>query len=79
MKTMMGVDLGYQDSTTVVIVDKGNVRNPIKFMSLGAYLEFDEVVHKLALLAIKHEVELENIHIPRHPAVKHALKHRGLK
>ena len=79
MKTMIGVDLGYLDATTIVVVDNSNIKNPIRFSSLRARLEFDEVIDHVARLAIKHEVELENIHIPYHPAVKHALKHRGLK
>lgn len=76
---MIGVDLGYCDPTTVVLVDSSDLKNPIKFSSFGVGLEFDEVVFKIACMAIKYEVELKNIHIPRHPAVKHALKQRGLK
>lgn len=75
---MMGIDLGYRDETTVVIIDDGDIKDPIKFRSMR-HQHFEAFIHEIYNLALKYEIQLDDIHAPRHPEIRQELKKRGYK
>lgn len=70
---LVGVDFGYTDSTTVVIVDTEATGDKFKFHSIRRETEFHDVVIKVVELMKKYDVMPENLSVPREPAFKQAV------
>ena len=75
----IGVDLGYREPTTVVVVRPLNVNNRFTFSSIREGTDFSEVVEKVAEMMQTLGVPLENVHAPRFPAFEHELANRFKK
>lgn len=75
----IGVDLGYREPTTVVVVRPLNVNNRFTFTSIKEGTDFSDVVEKVAELMNTLEVPPENVHAPRFPSFENELANRFKK
>ena len=75
MDTKMYVDAGYNEDTHVTFVKpRAGQRDQVTFETIERRTTFDDLIGKLCLLALKHEVFQENVYVPKQPAIEHALK-----
>ena len=65
---LMGVDLGYNEQTTVAIVRVSDANGRFIFESINRGIEFDEVVQRVIVMMRKYGVSPNNVSAPRHPA-----------
>lgn len=72
----IGVDLGYREATTVVIVRPNSPNNRFTFSSIKEGTEFSEVVDRVAKMMLELQVPPENVSAPRHPAFEKELSNR---
>lgn len=71
----MGIDPGYRESTTVVLFDSKDTGS-FKFMTIHEGTEFDDLIHKLYEIAVKHKIAADHVKSPHNPAVEHELRKR---
>lgn len=72
----IGVDLGYKEPTTIVIVRTKDEKRRFTFMSLDAGTEFEDIVYRVYELMQKLEVPPQNVSAPRFPALEMELSKR---
>lgn len=72
----IGVDLGYRNETTIVVVRTQEPKNRFTFTSLRDGTEFEDVLKHVYDMMVRLQVPPENVSSPRHPAFEHELSKR---
>jgi len=70
---LIGVEIGHNEPTTVVIVRPNDKNNRFTFLSIPAGTEFERVLFKVADLVDGLGAKPENVCAPRDPAFQQAV------
>jgi hypothetical protein len=72
--TFIGVDLGFNDATTVVIVRSDSQEKWFTFSSVERGTEFEEVAQRVIGLMIRYRVRPKDLYSPGNPAFERRVK-----
>lgn len=75
-KAYIGVDMGFQSETDIVIFRMDKTYDRFTFVSMRGGTEFEDIVNQVAFLMKKYDVPVKNLSVPRHPAVEHEVSKR---
>lgn len=71
----MYIDPGYRTETHVTLVQPFvEKKDFVKFLSFRDGLEFEDVVHRLVLLARQHDILAGDVYVPHNPAMEHEIR-----